>query len=124
MSLGCSRSTELALLLRQSFESVILTSLYPGSQISLHVQILQNDGAAFAASINALTLALQNAGIAMKDMLCACTVGLGDNTPLLGTTTRMHRWQGDDRAQNAAATLYHARLGRPSLAARPHRNCR
>lgn len=79
-----SRSTELALLLRQAFESVILTSLYPGSQISLHVQILQNDGAAFAASVNALTLALQNAGIAMKDMLCACTVGLGDNTPLLG----------------------------------------
>jgi len=90
-----SRSTELALLLRQAFESVILTSLYPGSQISLHVQILQNDGAAFAASINALTLALQNAGIAMKDMLCACTVGLGDNTPLLGRntiTTRAHSY--------------------------------
>ena len=88
MHSSVSRSTELALLRRQAFESVILTSLYPGSQISLHVQILQNDGAAFAASINALTLALQNAGIAMKDMLCACTVGLGDNTPLLGRNTR------------------------------------
>lgn len=82
--LSSSRSTELALLLRQSFESVILTSLYPGSHISLHVQILQNDGGAFAASVNALTLALQNAGIPMRDMLCACSVGLGDNsTPLL-----------------------------------------
>ena len=79
-----SRSTELALLLRQAFESVILTTLYPGSTISLHVQIIQNDGGAFAASINALTLALQNAGIPMKDMMCACTVGLGENTPLLG----------------------------------------
>src|SRR4051794_23427736 len=81
----CSRSTEIALLLRQAFESVILTTLYPGSTLSLHVQILQNDGAALAASVNALTLALQNAGIPMRDMLCACSVGLGENTPLLGT---------------------------------------
>ena len=78
-----SRSTELALLLRQTFESVILTQLYPGSTLSLHVQLLQNDGAAFACAVNALTLALQNAGIPMKDMVCACTVGLHDTTPLL-----------------------------------------
>ena len=62
---------------------MILTSLYPASHISLHVQILQNDGGAFAAAVNALTLALQNAGIPMRDMLCACSVGLGDTTPLL-----------------------------------------
>jgi polyribonucleotide nucleotidyltransferase len=33
--------------------------------------------------VNALTLALQNAGIPMRDMVCACTVGLHDTTPLL-----------------------------------------
>ena len=86
-----SRSTELALLLRQTFESVILTQLYPGSHISLHVQLLQNDGGAFAASVNALTLALQNAGIPMRDMVCACSVGLGDTTPLLGSCTASMR---------------------------------
>ena len=86
-----SRSTELALLLRQTFESVILTQLYPGSHISLHVQLLQNDGGALAASVNALTLALQNAGIPMRDMVCACSVGLGDTTPLLGSCTASMR---------------------------------
>jgi ribonuclease PH len=79
-----SRSIEISLLLRQSFESVILTSLYPGSTVSLFVQVLSNDGGAFAASVNALTLALTNAGIPMKDMLIAATVGMGDTTPLLG----------------------------------------
>lgn len=79
-----SRSAELCVLLRQSFESVILTHLYPGCQISLYVTVLHNDGGVLAASINAITLALQNAGIAMIDMLCACTVGLADNKPVIG----------------------------------------
>lgn len=82
------RTTELCVLLRQTFESVVLTQLYPGSVLSLHVQVLQNDGGVLAAAVNALTLALCNAGVPMKDMLCACSVGLADNTPMIGKNNR------------------------------------
>jgi len=100
------RSTEMALLLRQSFESVILTTLYPGSHLSLHVQVLQNDGAALAASVNALTLALQNAGIPMRDMLCAASVGLGEqSTPVLDLNFSE---RGSDTPEITCASLVHS----------------
>lgn len=84
---------------------MILTSLYPGSHISLHVHLLQNDGGAFAASVNALTLALQNAGLPMQDMVCACTVGLCDTTPLLDLNFSE---RSNDTPEVVCATLVHS----------------
>lgn len=37
-----------------------------------------------AAAINAVGLALVDAGCPMLDFVCACTVSMIDNTPLLG----------------------------------------
>ncbi|KAH3762254.1 exosome component 4 [Pelomyxa schiedti] len=76
-------TTDVAVMLKQIFESVILTSLYPGSVISVFVQILQSDGGVRPCAINAATLALVNAGIPMKDLVCACSAGAVDGTPLL-----------------------------------------
>jgi len=100
------RATELSILLRQSFESVILTRLYPGCQIDIHVHVLQNDGGVLAASVNAITLALQNAGVAMTDMLCACTVGLADNIPIIDLNTSE---RSSDTPELSLATLAHSR---------------
>jgi exosome complex component RRP41 len=70
------------------------------------VQILQNDGAALAASVNALTLALQNAGIPMRDMLCACSVGLGEqSTPVLDLNFSERQ---SDTPEVTVASLVHA----------------
>jgi len=77
------RFTELASLLRQTFETVIITNLYPRSSISIHLQVVQNDGAVSAACINAVTLALINAGIPLNCFLCATTVGFIDSMPIL-----------------------------------------
>lgn len=41
---GDRRSTEISLVIRQTFESVILTHLFPRSQIDIFVQVLQADG--------------------------------------------------------------------------------
>mmetsp|Transcript_14999 Transcript_14999/g.26994 ORF Transcript_14999/g.26994 Transcript_14999/m.26994 type:complete len:248 (+) Transcript_14999:58-801(+) len=77
------RLRENGLALKQIFETVILTNLYPRSQISLFVQIVQSDGGDMSAAINASTLALIDAGIPMADFLTACTVGFFDGTPIL-----------------------------------------
>eukprot|EP00826_Nyctotherus_ovalis_P043953 TRINITY_DN4697_c0_g1_i2.p1 TRINITY_DN4697_c0_g1~~TRINITY_DN4697_c0_g1_i2.p1 ORF type:complete len:132 (-),score=30.78 TRINITY_DN4697_c0_g1_i2:128-523(-) len=45
------------------------------SQIDVHIIVLQNDGGYKAAAINAVTLALVDAGISMKDLLVSSTAG-------------------------------------------------
>ncbi|KAM6411987.1 exosome complex component RRP41 [Pluvialis apricaria] len=79
---GDRQSAELALHLQQTFEAAILTHLYPRSQIDIYVQILQADGGNYCAGVNAATLAVMDAGIPMRDYVCASTAGLAEETPL------------------------------------------
>src|ERR1700734_3049735 len=70
------RILELASTIKSTFEPVILTSIYPRSQIDIFVQVLQQDGGLLQACINCTTLALINAGIPMIDFVCAVTGGV------------------------------------------------
>jgi len=70
---GDRKSTEISLTLQKTFETAIMTELYPRSQIDIYVQALQSDGGNIAACINAATLALIDAGVPMRDFVCACT---------------------------------------------------
>ncbi|XP_069477907.1 exosome complex component RRP41 [Ambystoma mexicanum] len=79
---GDRRSSEMTLHLKQTFEAAILTQLYPRSQIDIYVQILQADGGNYCACVNAATLAIMDAGIPMRDYVCACSVGFIEDTPL------------------------------------------
>lgn len=49
--------------------------------------MLQSDGSLLQAAINATSLALVDAGIAMADFVCAITCGLHDTTSLLDLTS-------------------------------------
>lgn len=82
-SKGDRRSTEISLVIRQTFESVILTHLFPKTQIDIFMQVLQADGGTRCACINAASLALIDAGIPMKDFVVSCAAGLIDGTPLV-----------------------------------------
>lgn len=44
--------------------------------------MLQADGGNYSVCVNAATLAVIDAGIPMRDYVCACTVGFVDETPL------------------------------------------
>ncbi|GFU33951.1 exosome complex component RRP41 [Nephila pilipes] len=77
------RSQEMSNILQASFEAAILTSTYPGSQIDIFFLVLHADGGNCSACINAGTLALINAGIPLKDYLCACSAGFVNETPLM-----------------------------------------
>jgi len=81
---GDRRNVEAAAALRQSFEAVIERRQYPRSAIDISVHVLQSDGGALAAAINAATLALIDAGVAMRDFVVGCTVVYVGKTPLLG----------------------------------------
>uniref|UniRef100_A0A452V5F0 Exosome component 4 n=1 Tax=Ursus maritimus TaxID=29073 RepID=A0A452V5F0_URSMA len=72
----------MGLQLRQTFEAAILTQLHPRSQIDIYVQVLQADGGTYAACVNAARLAVLDAGIPMRDFVCACSAGFVDSTAL------------------------------------------
>lgn len=69
---GDKKSTELEVLLSRTFAEAIITDLYPRSQIDIFVQVLQSDGGEAVAAINAATLAVIDAGVAMRDYVVAC----------------------------------------------------
>lgn len=79
---GDRKSCEMGLQLRQAFEAAILTQLHPRSQIDIYVQVLQADGGIYAACVNVATLAVLDAGIPMRDFVCACSAGFVDGTAL------------------------------------------
>jgi exosome complex component RRP41 len=58
-----------------AFSQSLFTHLYPHSTISLSLHVLSQDGSLLAALLNASTLALIDAGIPMRDYICACTAG-------------------------------------------------
>nr|XP_039272165.1 exosome complex component RRP41-like [Styela clava] len=75
-SRGDRKGQELSMHIKQTFEAAILTELYPRSQIDIYLQVLHSDGSNYCVCVNAATLALIDAGIALKDFVCACSVSV------------------------------------------------
>lgn len=82
-SKGDRKSSEVEEMISRTFEEAIMTHLYPRSEVNIFVQILQADGGEMVAVVNAATLALIDAGIAMKDYVVACSAGCIDGTNVL-----------------------------------------
>jgi exosome complex component RRP41 len=72
---GDRKSAEIEQIVKQSCESVVLANLYPRSEISIVVHVLESDGSLVCTILNAVSLALIDAGISMCDTLVSCSVG-------------------------------------------------
>jgi ribonuclease PH len=57
-----------------AIESSVLLDRYPKAVISINVVMLQSSGCEIAAAITAVSLALVDAGIEVKDIVTACSV--------------------------------------------------
>ncbi len=77
------RSKEISKVMIDALEAAILTEKYPATAIEIHVQILNANAGTRTAAINAASLALANAGIEMRDLVCAVAAGKADDTVLL-----------------------------------------
>lgn len=69
------RATEISKVTKEAFESVVMLNDFPGSEIDIFIEILQSDGGTRAAGITAAAVALADAGIHMKDLIYAVSVG-------------------------------------------------
>jgi exosome complex component RRP41 len=62
-------------IVKETFESVVLLDLYPRSEIDVVIHVLEADGSVICCIINAVSMALMDAGIAMEDMIVSCSAG-------------------------------------------------
>jgi len=66
-----------------TFSDVILTEKYPRTSIDIAIEVLQAGAGLMSASITASSVALIDAGIPVKDLVSACTLGTKDGKILI-----------------------------------------
>jgi exosome complex component RRP41 len=74
------RSIELSKVMRLALEPAIFLEDFPKAAVDVFVDILQADGSTRVAGINAASLALACAGVPMRDLVSACSVGKIEGT--------------------------------------------
>jgi len=77
------RMLEMSNDIKTAFQAAVLLQLYPRAAIFVNVHILADDGGVLECAINAVTLALVGSGIALKDLVCACSAGTLNEMVLL-----------------------------------------
>ncbi len=77
------RSTELSKVIRKSLEPSVILNDYPKVTIDAFIEMIEADGSTRVTGINALSLALADAGIPMRDLVAACSVGKINNILVL-----------------------------------------
>lgn len=81
------RLAELSIIIKRALQQTIVKKNYSRTIIEISITILQLDGGLLPACVNAATLALIDAGIAMYDYITAVNIALYDTFPLLDTNT-------------------------------------
>jgi exosome complex component RRP41 len=77
------REIEISLVIRRAMECAIFLEEYPRSIIDVYVEVLQSDGGSRCASIVAVSAALADSGISMRDLIVGCAVGKADDQIIL-----------------------------------------
>ncbi|MEM4323865.1 MAG: exosome complex exonuclease Rrp41, partial [Candidatus Nitrosocaldaceae archaeon] len=77
------REIEISKVTREALEPALILEDYPRTAIDIYVEVLQSDGGSRCAGITAAAVALADAGIGMRDMVCACAAGKVDDTIVL-----------------------------------------
>jgi exosome complex component RRP41 len=69
------RAVEISKVIKEALSNVIFFEDYPRTGIDVYIEILQADASTRCAGINAASLALADAGVPLRDLVIACTVG-------------------------------------------------
>ena len=74
------RAIEISKVTKEVFENVIMGENFPGTEISIFIEVVQSDGGTRAAGITAAAVALATSGIPMRDLPFAVSAGkIGDH---------------------------------------------
>lgn len=73
------RSQEISKVTEWALSSVISLEKYPNTVVDIHISILQANASTRCAGINAAALALAHAGVSMKELVSAVSIGKVDD---------------------------------------------
>lgn len=74
--LTASKEKEYEQIIRQTFEPVIMAEKFPRAVISIVVQVIEDNGSLLSVAINAVSLALLDAGVPMLAVVTSATCGM------------------------------------------------
>ena len=74
------RAQEISMVIEKAFASVIDLSAFPNAVVDIYVDLPQTDAGTRCAAISAISIALADAGIPMKDMISSVAMGEVDGT--------------------------------------------
>ena len=77
------RAVEIGKVMQGALEPAILTQYYPKSMIEISVEVVQANAGTRCAGITAVSVALADAGIPMRDLVAACAAGKVDGQIIL-----------------------------------------
>lgn len=80
------REIELSKVIREALAPAIMVEQFPLSAIDVFVEVINADGSTRCASIIAASVALASAGIPMRDLVAACSVGRVNGVLVLDVT--------------------------------------
>lgn len=69
------REVEISRFVREAMRTAVFTENYPRTAIDVFVEVLNADAGTRCASINAASVALADAGIALRDLISSCALG-------------------------------------------------
>jgi len=69
------REIEISKVITEALEPSVFVEHYPRTVIDVFIEVLESDGGTRCASITAASIALAEAGIALKDLVVACAAG-------------------------------------------------
>ena len=95
------RERELEASLSGVLEQLVMTALHPRSLLSVIVQLLEEDGSVMAACLNAVMLALLDAGVPTRGIVGACTVGVWPAAASEGTQAEAMDVEGEAEGTKA-----------------------
>ncbi|MAG91993.1 exosome complex exonuclease Rrp41 [Candidatus Woesearchaeota archaeon] len=80
---GSRRSKEISLVTQKSLNPVLNLEEYPNSVVDVFIELPQTEAGSRCAGICAASMALADAGLDMKDLVCAVSVGRVDDKLLV-----------------------------------------
>lgn len=88
------RSKEISLVTEKALSAVLDLSEFPNTVIDVFIELIQTDAGTRCAGITAAIMALADAGLIMKDMVSAVSVGLVGNKVLVDLSKEEEDYEG------------------------------
>jgi len=77
------REIEISKVITEALKPAVILEKFPRTAIDVYLEVLQADGGTRCAALAAASVALADAGIPMRDLVCACAAGKAADTIIL-----------------------------------------